>query len=225
MGWILTGRFALLIRLQQDVDAEAWQEQTDTHLLFHPHRGASWEIENASQVFRWGFLRCVSVWIDNLSQAASVCVIHRAHRGVMACEPLSGNAGVSFFCTRWKLDISNLQVFSPHRWEISPGWFVFCQKAEVSREETLISWFDVMDHNPSEAWNHFFLSQKPTSAPYSTAFVALASQVWIPSAHAQRFSLRQSHTSKEFVLEEIASGKHMVLRLSSDALGHLIRSL
>ncbi len=121
----------------------------------------------------------------------------------MECEPLSGNAGVSFFSTKWKLNIFNLQVFPYTDVKFSPSWFVFCPKARVSTEETvgrfegglrLISRSEVTNDNASEAFKDsslfLALTLKTISTPFrriSLATVALASQVCLrlPSAHAQ----------------------------------------
>lgn len=55
-----------------------------------------WNIKHPRYFIEVFFFGRASAWTDNLSQSVSVCMIHRAHRGVMECEPLSGNAGVSF---------------------------------------------------------------------------------------------------------------------------------
>lgn len=79
-------------------------------------------------------------------------MIHRAQRGVMECEPLSGNARVSFFFTKWKLHIFNLQGFPYTHVKFSPRWFIFYLKAKVSTEEIagVIRGKIVPDHYESE---------------------------------------------------------------------------
>lgn len=64
-------------------------------------------------------------------------MIHRAKRGIMECKPLSGNAGVSFFFTKWKLNISNPSgLFPSPMWNFS-SLVVFYPIARVSAEGDL----------------------------------------------------------------------------------------
>lgn len=170
-------------------------------------------------------------------------MIHRAQRGVMECEPLSGNAGVSFFSSKWKLNIFYRQVFS-----YTEGKFPLAGSSSIwkSAQRILLRGFEETVWSPylksvmtihlrhSGTRAHFL---PPTLKTISTLFrrvslatVALASQVclWIPSAQAQwHFSSFQPKPHfQKIVLEEIecewkADGIEIELR--SDTLGHLIQ--
>lgn len=168
-------------------------------------------------------------------------MIHRAQRGVMECEPLSGNAGVSFSSPNGNLTSLTFRSFPYTNGKFSPSLVGLQSEAKVSTEEIVgrFQGSEVSTDNASKAFRDSSLFLALTLKTISTLFrrislaaVTLASQVcpWIPSAHAHwKFSSFEPkpHLQK-FVLEEKecewkADGIEIELR--SDAVGHLICSL
>lgn len=146
---------------------------------------------NAPEVFHWGFFfGRASAWTDNLNQSVSVCMIHRPHRGVMECEPLSGNAGVSFLYQMENSASLTFRSFPQSEVKFSPCKFISCPKAKIREDEVVVGFkggivsdllvFGIRRLRPIKTictW----------SCCISLATVALASQVglWLLSAHAQ----------------------------------------